>query len=163
LTFFLVKLSLPLRFRVFTVLADVAPFVAARAVAAFDIIIQLALCLRGNLIAIDDRVEVGPFETGRELAGLFVVRAACEVGIGRVFGLVALLPILALLLGFGASFLVMFLRLVTLFLARFVVRLIEDFGDGRLDPTVVRWVGTIVDGSLDPFQGVSVTSPRILC
>jgi hypothetical protein len=65
-------------------------FVAARAVAALDVIIELALCFGRDLVAVYGGFEIGPLDTGRELAGLFVVGAAREVGIGRVFRLVAL-------------------------------------------------------------------------
>jgi hypothetical protein len=54
LTFFFVKLFFPLRFRFFAVFANVAAFEAARAVAAFNVIVELAMRFGGNLVAIDD-------------------------------------------------------------------------------------------------------------
>ncbi len=53
---------------------------AARAIAAFDVIVELTLRFRGNLVAIDDCIQVGPLKTGGEFRGLFVVGAAREVG-----------------------------------------------------------------------------------
>ena len=43
LSFFFVELFFPLRLRFLTVLTNVATFVAARAVAAFDVIVELSL------------------------------------------------------------------------------------------------------------------------
>jgi predicted NAD/FAD-dependent oxidoreductase len=40
---------------------------------------------------VDHGFQVGPLETGRELGGLFMVGAACQMGVGRVLGLVTLL------------------------------------------------------------------------
>jgi hypothetical protein len=51
-------------------------FVAPRAVAAFDIIVELALRLRYNLVAIDDGLQVGSFKIGGEFGRLFVAGAA---------------------------------------------------------------------------------------
>jgi hypothetical protein len=92
--FFLVKYFFPFFLRLFAVSANVAALVAARALPAFDIVVQLTLCLRGNLLAFHNCVEVGPFQTGRELVGLFVGWAAGEMGFGRVFNLVWFLPVL---------------------------------------------------------------------
>jgi hypothetical protein len=97
LTLFLIEFVLPFCLRVFAVFADMTALVAARAIAAFDVIVELTLRLRGNLIAINDCLQVRPLKTGGEFRGLFVVGAACEVGVSRVFRLIALL----LVFGFG--------------------------------------------------------------
>ena len=142
LTFFLVKVFFPLRLRFSAVFANVAAFVAARAVAAFDIVVELALRFRSDLVAIDDCAQVGPFKTGGEFRGLFVVGAAREVGVRGIFGLIALL----LVLGFGFVVLSPFvLHLCSFFFVfRFGFRLIEQICDWSLDTTKMRWVGAII-------------------
>ncbi len=148
LTFFLVKLFFPLRLRLFAVLANVAAFVTARAVAAFNVIVELALRFGSNPITIDDGFEIGSLQTGRELGGLFVVWAARKVGIGSVFRLVALV----LVFGFVFSVPPFVFHLISFFLVfRFDIGLIEQVRDRRLNATKVRWVGTIVDRTFDSF------------
>jgi hypothetical protein len=78
-----------------------------------------------------------------------VVGAAREVGIGRVFGLIALV----LVFGLGFSVLSpLILHLCSFFLIfRFDVGLIEQVRDRRLDAAKMRWVRTIINGTLNPF------------
>ncbi len=56
---FFVELVFPFVFCFFTILADVATLVAAGAVATLDVVVQLPLGFRGNLVAVDDGFEVG--------------------------------------------------------------------------------------------------------
>jgi hypothetical protein len=57
-----------------------------------------------------DLVKVGPFETRRELGGLFMVGAARQVGVGRVLDFVFLLfPSLGCLFSFFILRLISFL------------------------------------------------------
>jgi hypothetical protein len=65
LCFLLVKFVFPLGFRFLAIGADVTPFMTTRAVAAFDIVIQLPLGFGRDFVAIDDRIKVGSFQTVR--------------------------------------------------------------------------------------------------
>jgi hypothetical protein len=58
-------------------------FVASRAVAAFDVVVQLALGLGGYFVAVDDGFKVRPFQAIRELGGLLVVRSTGQVRLVR--------------------------------------------------------------------------------
>ena len=53
LTLFFVKFVFPFRCWFFTGLTDMTALVAARAVAALDVVIQLALCFGRDLVAVD--------------------------------------------------------------------------------------------------------------
>jgi hypothetical protein len=48
-------------------------FVASGAVAALDVVIQLALGLGGDRIAVDDGVKVWSFQAVRKFGGLFMI------------------------------------------------------------------------------------------
>ena len=56
LTFFLVKFVFPLRFRFFAVFANVPAFVAARAIAALDVVVELTLRFGRDLVAVNGGV-----------------------------------------------------------------------------------------------------------
>ncbi len=60
-----IELVIPLCFGLGAVFADMAALVAASAVAALDIVVQLALGLGSYLVAIDYSFKVGPFQTVR--------------------------------------------------------------------------------------------------
>jgi hypothetical protein len=61
LVFFFVKLFFPFFLCVLTVTPDMPAFMAASAVAALDVIVQLALGLGGDFIAVDDGVKIRSF------------------------------------------------------------------------------------------------------
>ena len=79
----LIEFLFPFFWWFLAIAANMAALVAARALTAFDVVVELTLCLRGNLLAFHDSIKVGPFKTGRELVGLFVGWAAGEMGFGR--------------------------------------------------------------------------------
>jgi hypothetical protein len=54
LTFFFVKFVFPLRLRFLAVFTNVAAFVAARAIAAFNVVVELALRCGSDFVAVDD-------------------------------------------------------------------------------------------------------------
>ena len=56
LTFLLVKFLFPLCLRFLAILANVAPFVAARAIAALDVVVELTLRFGRNLVAVNGGV-----------------------------------------------------------------------------------------------------------
>ena len=91
---FPVKFVFPFLLRLFAVSANVAALVAARALTAFDVVVELTLCLRGNLLAFHNCIEVGPFEAGRKLVGLFMGGTSGEMGFGWVIRSVSFLPVL---------------------------------------------------------------------
>jgi hypothetical protein len=154
LKFFFVKLVLPFGFRFFAVFTIVAAFVATRAVAAFDIIEELALGLRGYFVAVNDSIQVRPFETRREFGGLFVVRSACEV---RMVGLVAGFRWVFLVLG------VICFCLVPFFLGRLGFREVEEVSDGSFHTPEIRRVGAGVDGAFKLVQSITIfTRPIFL-
>jgi hypothetical protein len=65
LKFFFVEFFLPFRFWIFAVFANVSSFMAAHAVAAFNVVIKLTLRVRGDFVAVDEGFQVGLLETGR--------------------------------------------------------------------------------------------------
>ena len=139
LTLFLVKLVFPCGSRFFAVLAVVAALVAAGTVATLYVVVKLALRFGCNFIPVDDGFEVRALETIWELRGLFMVRAAREMGFVDSF-----------LRGFGGGllwlFLVVFLdRLISFLLDRLSVGQVKEVSDGGLYAPEVRWVGARVD------------------
>ncbi len=73
---FLIEFLFPLSFRVLTIFAIVAAFVASGAVASLDVIIKLALEFGSNFLAVNDGIQVRSFESFGEFSGLFVVGSA---------------------------------------------------------------------------------------
>ncbi len=69
LSFFLVKFVFPLGFRLFAIGPDVTTLVATGAVSSLDIVVQLPLSFGSDFISIDNRVQVGSFQTAGSLAG----------------------------------------------------------------------------------------------
>jgi hypothetical protein len=65
LKFLFIKLFLPFSFWIFAVFANVSSFMAARAVAAFNVIIKLTLRVRGDFVAVDEGFQIRSLETGR--------------------------------------------------------------------------------------------------
>jgi hypothetical protein len=130
----------------FAVSANVAALVAARALTAFDVVVELTLCLRGNFLAFYNGIKVGPFKTGRELVGLFVGWAACEMGFGRVFNLVSFLPVLL-----RGGLMACVFGLIPFLFGYLGFSGIHNIGDGGLDTAEMGWIGAVIDGSFDSF------------
>ena len=76
---FFIELFFPFLLCFFTVPADMPAFVASSAVAALDVVVQLALGLGSYFIAVDYGVKVRAFEAIRELGGLLVLRSTDQV------------------------------------------------------------------------------------
>jgi hypothetical protein len=150
LTLFLVKLVFPFGSRFFAVLAVMAALVAAGTVATLYVIVKLALRFRCNFIPVYDGFEVRALETIRELRGLFMVRAAREMGF--VDGFVR---------GFGRGLLLLFLMvflgcLISFLLDRLSVGQVKEVSDGGLYAPEVGWVGAGINGFLELVQSVTV-------
>ena len=58
LKFFFVKFFLSFSFWIFAVLANVSCFMAARAGAAFNVVIKLTLRVRGDFVAVDEGFQI---------------------------------------------------------------------------------------------------------
>ncbi len=56
---FLIKFLFPFLLRLFAVSANVAALVAARTLTAFDVFVELTLCLRGNLFSCRPQLHRG--------------------------------------------------------------------------------------------------------
>ena len=65
LKFFLVEFFLPFSFWIFAVFANVSSFMAARAVAAFNVVIKLTLRFRSDFVAVYDSFQIRSLETLR--------------------------------------------------------------------------------------------------
>jgi hypothetical protein len=65
LSFFLVEFIFPLCFRFSAIFADMTALMAASAVASLDVIVQLALGLGSDLLAINGSFKIGSFALGR--------------------------------------------------------------------------------------------------
>ncbi len=87
----LIKFLLPVSFGVFTIFAIVTTFVASRAVVSLNIIIKLTLEFGSYFLAVDDGFQVRYLEPFGEFGGLFMFRAAGEMGsvLGRFAFLIA--------------------------------------------------------------------------
>jgi hypothetical protein len=143
---FFIELVFPSLFWFFTVTTEMPAFVASSAVAALDVVVQLALGLGGDFVPVDDGFKVRSFQTSRELRRLFVVRSTGQVSFVRV-GFVAGLGRVSCL----GIFVGLRLGLVPFFFYQFDLRLVEQVCDRRLDATKMRWVRTIINRTLDSF------------
>ncbi len=117
LTLFLVKFVFPFGSRFFAVLAVMAALVAAGTVATLYVVVKLTLRFRCNFISVYDGFEVRALETIRELRGLFMVRAAREMGFVDSF-----------VRGFGRGFLLLFLMV---FLDRLISFSLTGLASGK--------------------------------
>jgi hypothetical protein len=113
LRFFLVKIFFPFRLRFAAVLADMTTLMTASAIAALDVIVELALGFGCDLVAVNCSFEIGSFETSRELSRLFMLGATGEVGVVGAFVFV---------LGFILSFVVLSFAVFGLRLISFLLR-----------------------------------------
>ena len=144
---FFVELVFPFVFGFFTVLADVTTLVAAGAVAPLDVVVQLTLGFRGNLVAVDDGVEVGTLQATRDPSRLLVGWAARQVGLIGFLGIgrgVRVIACLGVFVGGG-------LGLIPFLLCGFGFRDIQEVRDGCFDTPEIGWVRTSINGQFNFF------------
>ncbi len=111
------------------------------------------MCLRGYFLAFNNCVEVGSFETGRELVGLFMGWTSGEMGFGRVLKLVSFLPVLVRV-GFvaaGFGLVTSVFGLIPFLFGGLGFGGIHDVGDWGPDTAEMGWVRAVIDGSFDSF------------
>jgi hypothetical protein len=65
LNFFLVKFVFPLGFRLCAIGSDMTTLVATCAVSSLNVVVQLPLSFGSDFIAVNDRIQVGSFQTVR--------------------------------------------------------------------------------------------------
>ncbi len=143
----LIEFVLPFFLSLLAILADVSTLVAPGAVVPFNVVVQLPLCFRGNLVSIDDSIEVGTLQATRDPSRLLVGWAARQVGLIGFLGIgrgVRVIACLGVFVGGG-------LGLIPFLLCGFGFRDIQEVRDGCFDTPEIGWVRTSINGQFNFF------------